>query len=122
MVRQFRYPYKELVYEIPAGKLDKGEEPIDAGKREFKEECGCIADEYISLGEIYPTPGYTNEIIRLFWAKGLHFDSQNLDDGELLEVCKIKFDRLIDMIMSGEIKDAKTVAAALKLKLIRESK
>lgn len=122
MVRQFRYPYKEIVYEIPAGKLDKDEKPIDAGKREFMEECGCFADEFVPLGEIYPTPGYTNEIIRLFWAKGLHFDSQNLDEGEFLEVCKIKFDRLIDMIISGEIKDAKTIAAALKIKLIKESK
>lgn len=116
LVRQFRYPYKETIYEIPAGKLEKGEDPFDAGKREFKEETGAIADEYIWLGEVYPTPGYTNEIIRLYAAKGLHFEEQKLDDDEFLQVCKMPFDELIERVMSGEIKDAKTIIAALKLK------
>lgn len=118
LVRQFRYPYKEIVYEIPAGKLEKGEDPFEAGKREFKEECGATAKEFISLGEIYPTPGYTNEIIRLYAAFDLTFEEQNLDDDEFLEVCKIDFDSLISKIISGEIKDAKTIAAAFKLKEI----
>jgi phosphoglycolate phosphatase-like HAD superfamily hydrolase/8-oxo-dGTP pyrophosphatase MutT (NUDIX family) len=119
VVRQFRYPYKETIYEIPAGKLEKGEDPLEAGKREFLEECGAIADEYISLGEVYPTPGYTNEIIRLFFAKGLHFAEQNLDEGEMLEAGKMKFDILYQKVMSGEIKDAKTIIAVLKLKEMR---
>lgn len=118
LVRQFRYPYKETIYEIPAGKLEPGEEPLAAGIREFQEETGCVADEYFSLGEVYPTPGYTNEIIRLYGAKGLHMKEQNLDEDEFLQVCKMKFDKLISMIMSGEIKDAKTIIAALKLKEI----
>ncbi len=118
LVRQFRYPYRETIYEIPAGKLEPGEEPLEAGIREFQEETGYIADEYFSLGEVYPTPGYTNEIIRLYAAKGLHMKGQHLDDDEFLEVSKIKFDKLISMIMSGEIKDAKTIIAALKLKEI----
>lgn len=116
LVRQFRYPYKEVIYEIPAGKLEKGEDPFEAGKREFKEECGAVADEYFSLGEVYPTPGYTNEIIRLYGANKLHFEEQNLDEDEFLQVCKMKFDTLIEKIMSGEIKDAKTIIAALKMK------
>lgn len=116
LVRQFRYPYKETIYEIPAGKLEKGEDPFEAGKREFKEETGGVAEEYISLGEIYPSPGYTNEIIRLYAAKNITFEEQNLDDDEFLQVCKISFDELIRRIMSGEIKDAKTIAAAFKLK------
>lgn len=116
LVRQFRYPYKETIYEIPAGKLEKGEDPFEAGKREFKEETGGVAEEYISLGEIYPSPGYTNEIIRLYAAKNITFEEQNLDDDELLQVCQISFDELIRRIMSGEIKDAKTIAAAFKLK------
>lgn len=115
LVRQFRYPYKEVIYEIPAGKLEKGEDPFEAGKREFKEECGAVAEEYFSLGEIYPSPGYTNEIIRLYGAKNIHFEEQNLDEDEFLQVKKMKFDTLIEEIMCGEIKDAKTVAAALKL-------
>lgn len=116
LVRQFRYPYKETIYEIPAGKLEKGEDPFEAGKREFKEETGGVAEEYISLGEIYPSPGYTNEIIRLYAAKNITFEEQNLDDDEFLQVCQISFDELIKRIMSGEIKDAKTIAAAFKLK------
>lgn len=116
LVRQFRYPYKETFYEIPAGKLEKGEDPFEAGKREFKEETGGVAEEYISLGEIYPSPGYTNEIIRLYAAKNITFEEQNLDDDEFLQVCQISFDELIRRIMSGEIKDAKTIAAAFKLK------
>ena len=116
LVRQFRYPYKETIYEIPAGKLEKGEDPFEAGKREFKEETGGVAEEYISLGEIYPSPGYTNEIIRLYAAKNITFEEQNLDDDEFLQVCQISFDELIRRIMSGEIKDAKTIVAAFKLK------
>lgn len=116
LVRQFRYPYKETIYEIPAGKLEKGEDPFEAGKREFREETGAVAEEYIWLGEVYPTPGYTNEIIRLYAAKGISFEEQDLDDGEFLQVCYMSLDELITRIMSGEIKDAKTIIAALKLK------
>lgn len=116
LVRQFRYPYKETIYEIPAGKLEKGEDPFEAGKREFREEAGAVAEEYIWLGEVYPTPGYTNEIIRLYAAKNITFEEQDLDDGELLEVSLMNFDELISRIMNGEIKDAKTIIAALKLK------
>ncbi|MBQ9516545.1 MAG: HAD-IA family hydrolase [Eubacterium sp.] len=120
LVRQFRYPYKEIIFEIPAGKLEKGEDPFEAGVREFKEECGAVADNYFSLGELYPTPGYTNEIIRLYGATGLHFEEQNLDDDEFLQIVKMPFDELISRVMSGEIKDAKTVAAALKLKVLMQ--
>lgn len=118
LVRQFRYLYKETIYEIPAGKLEKGEDPFEAGKREFREETGAVAEEYISLGEIYPTPGYTNEIIRLYAAKNIHFEQQELDDGEFLQVCTMTLDELIEKVMAGEIKDAKTIIAALKLKEI----
>ena len=107
------------MYEIPAGKLDAGENPLQAGIREFKEECGATADEYIPLGEIYPTPGYTNEIIRIFAATGLHFGNQKLDNGELLKVIKMKFDTLYEKVISGEIKDAKTIIATLKMKELR---
>lgn len=119
MVRQFRYPYKEMVYEIPAGKLDKGEAPIDAAKRELMEECGAIAEELVSLGKVYPTPGYTNEVIHLYYAKNPTFTHQNLDDDEILEVSKIKFDNLVTKIMQNEISDAKTVISVLKYKELR---
>ena len=122
LVRQFRYPYKEIIFEIPAGKLEKGEDPFEAGKREFKEEVGAVADRYFSLGELYPTPGYTNEVIRLYGATGLHFEEQDLDDDEFLQVVYMPLDELVERVMSGEIKDAKTVAAALKLAALRQAK
>ncbi len=122
LVRQFRYPYKEVIFEIPAGKLEKDEEPLEAGKREFKEEVGAVADEYFSLGELYPSPGYTNEIIRLYGATGLNFEEQKLDDDEFLQIVKMPLQELVDRVLDGEIKDAKTVAAALKLYALQQKK
>lgn len=119
LVRQFRYPYKETIYEIPAGKLEKDEEPVKAAMRELREECGAVCDELKPLGEIYPSPGYTNEIIRLYACVNPTFVEQELDEDEFLQVCKMKFSTLISKIMSGEIKDAKTIAAAMKLKELR---
>ncbi len=119
LVRQFRYPYKETIYEIPAGKLEKDENPVDAAMRELREECGAVCDELRELGEIYPSPGYTNEIIRLYACTNPTFVEQELDEDEFLQVCKMKFTTLIAKIMSGEIKDAKTIAAAMKLKELR---
>ena len=122
MVRQFRYPYKESIYEIPAGKREKGEDPLETGKRELQEECGVVAENYIGLGRIYPSPGYTNEEIYLYAATGLTEVEQNLDDDEFLQVTKMKLTTLITKIMSGEITDAKTIAAAFKLKELRNIK
>ncbi len=116
MVRQFRYPYKETIYEIPAGKLEKGEDPREAAIREFREECGAVAEKFEPLGEIYPTPGYCGEIIRIFYATDLTFGEQELDEDEYLEVIKMPFSECVAKIMSGEIKDAKTIVGILKLK------
>ena len=118
-VRQFRYPYKEVVLELPAGKLEKDENPLDAAMRELREECGAVCDELKPLGEIYPSPGYTNEIIRLYACVNPTFVEQELDEDEFLQVCKMKLSTLISKIMSGEIKDAKTIVAAMKLKELR---
>lgn len=122
MVRQFRYPYKESIYEIPAGKREKGEDPLETGKRELQEECGVVAENFIDLGRIYPSPGYTNEEIYLYAATGLTEVEQNLDEDEFLQVTKMKLTTLITKIMSGEITDAKTIAAAFKLKELRNIK
>ena len=116
MVRQFRYPYKETIYEIPAGKLEKGEDPREAAIREFREECGAVAEKFEPLGEIYPTPGYCGEIIRIFYATDLTFGEQELDEDEYLEVIKMPFSECVAKIMNGEIKDAKTIVGILKLK------
>lgn len=118
LVRQFRYPYKETIYEIPAGKLERGEDPYKAGKREFLEECGATAGVFEPLGEIYPSPGYCGEIIRLYYAKDITFGEQSLDEDEFLDVTKMPFGECIDKIMSGEIKDAKTIIGVLKIKEI----
>ncbi len=115
-VRQFRYPYMAEVLELPAGKLELGEDPFEAGKRELREEAGVTADEYLDLGTFYPSPGYTSEIIYLYAATGLHSTEQDLDEDEFLNVEWIKLDKAVEMIMSGEITDGKTIAAVLKLK------
>ncbi len=119
MVRQFRYPFSRELLEVPAGKLEKGEDPLAAGIRELEEECGVVADKIISLGEIYPTVAYCSEIIRMFAATNLRKTQQHLDDGEFLGVEKIKFEDALSMVMSGKIRDAKTVAAILKIELLK---
>ncbi len=119
-VRQFRYPYKKVLLELPAGKLEKGENPLDAGKRELQEECGVVADEIISMGTVYPTVAYCSEIIYLYAAKNLTATKQNLDDGEFLQVEKIKISDAVDMVMNGEISDSKTAVLILKLAKLKE--
>lgn len=115
MVKQFRYPYGEIIYEIPAGKRDGNEDPLVCGKRELKEETGAEAEKYISLGELYPTPGYCGEIIWMFAAFGLSFGASRPDEDEFLEAERIPFEKALEMVLSGEIKDAKTQTAVLKL-------
>ena len=101
--------------EIPAGKLDKGnEDPLDCGKRELEEETGMTAEEYLSLGKMYPSPGYCDEIIHMYLAKGLHPSKQHLDEDEFLEVYKIPFETVLSEILSGQLTDAKTQIAVLK--------
>lgn len=121
MVKQFRYPYMEIILEVPAGKRDKGgEDPLTCGKRELKEETGATAEEYISLGELYPSPGYCDEIIYLFAAKGLTFGDTCPDEDEFLAVEKIPLKTAVQMVLNGEIKDAKTQVCILKLKALKE--
>lgn len=114
LVRQFRYPYKEVLTEIPAGKLEKGEDPFEAMKREQREETGTISKEYISLGKLYPTPGYCGEIIHLWAARISEYCSQSLDDDEFLEVEKVKLEDAVSMVLNNEISDSKTQVGILK--------
>ena len=118
-VRQFRYPYKEVILEIPAGKRDHGEEsPLECGKRELAEETGAKADKYTSLGELYPSPGFCGEVIYMFLATGLTFGDTNPDEDEFLNVEKIPFDKALDMVLSDEIKDSKTQCALMKAAIL----
>ncbi len=119
-VRQFRYPYGEEVLEIPAGKRDKNEEPLECGKRELLEETGATAENYFSLGTIYPTPGYTNELLYLFGATGLSYGECDPDEDEFLTLEKIPLTKAVEMVMEGLLPDSKTQIAVLKLWKMRQ--
>lgn len=122
-VRQYRHPYKKILLELPAGKLEKGEDPLKAGLRELEEECGVVAEKVISMGTVYPTVAYCSEIIYLFAARGLTPTSQHLDAGEFLDVEKIKVEKATEMVMNGEISDSKTCVLVLKINnLLKENK
>ncbi len=118
MVSQFRYPYEKVLWEVPAGKLEYGEDPERAAIRELKEETGATAGEFTSLGELYPSPGYCGEIIRMYFARQLTFGETHLDEDEFLNMERVPFDQLVERVLSGEIKDAKTIAAVLKAKIL----
>lgn len=111
--RQFRYPYGEILWEIPAGKRDKGEDYAETAKRELEEETGYIAEKLVKLFEIYPTPGYTNEVIGIFKAEGLKKGVLHFDEDEDITSGWIPEEKVFEMIENGEIKDGKTLIALL---------
>lgn len=119
LVKQYRYAYDEVMYEIPAGKLEVGEIPYDAALRELEEETGYKASSLVDLGIIYPSCGYTSEKIHLFLAENVKKSNMHLDFDECIEVYFINYDKLKNMILSGEIKDAKTISAVLKYELLK---
>ena len=121
LVRQYRHPYGEVIYEIPAGKLELGEDPLLCGKRELSEETGYTAKEWQSLGVIYPTPAYCSEKIYVYFATKLIKGSAHLDQGEFVESVSVPLKEAVRMVMTGEIKDAKTQIAILKVLAMREA-
>ena len=114
--RQYRYPLGRDFLEIPAGKLEPGEQHELTAKRELLEETGYVAKEWTRLGVIHNAIGYSDEAIELWLAKGLEQRGQNLDPGEFLEVVTLPFAETLAMIRDGRITDAKTVAALLWMK------
>lgn len=118
VVRQFRYAFDRVLTEIPAGKLEYGEDPKAGILRELQEEIGAQVGELIELGSIYPSPGFCQEVLHLYLAKDLTYGACCPDEDEFLEVDRVPFDTLLEQVMNGEIKDAKTVAAVLKTKLL----
>ncbi|MDE7004761.1 MAG: NUDIX hydrolase [Oscillospiraceae bacterium] len=112
--RQFRYSYRKVVMEIPAGKLEPGEDPFDAIRRELKEEIGAEAGRWDALGYIMPTVGYTDEMLYLYLARDLTFGQQHLDQDEFLEPFKLPFVQALDMAADGRLNDAKTLAALFR--------
>lgn len=113
-VKQFRYPYKEVTLELPAGKLEKGQNPLENGKRELLEETGAVGREYVTLGKLYPSPGYCGEIIHLYFCRIDRFEKQRLDEDEFLNVLRIPLDTAVQMVLNNEIPDSKTQVAVLK--------
>ena len=123
MVKQFRYPFERVLLEIPAGKLEPGEDPLEAVKRELEEESGVVAENIEFIGMTYTTVAFTDEKIYTYMATGLTFKESHPDEDEFLEVVKLPLDTLVNMVMSGEIKDSKTQVAILKAeKLLKEKK
>lgn len=113
MEKQFRYALNDYLLEIPAGKLDAGEDPLVCAKRELEEETGIIASEWISLGTIATSPGFCNEVIHLYVAKGLSKGEIHWDEDEYVEVERYTFDELLQRITEEKIKDSKSLSALL---------
>ena len=113
LVKQFRSTINQLLYEIPAGKLDPNEDPKDCAIRELKEETGLIANSVEKVLSIHSTPGFSNEVLHLFLARDLVQSSIELDEDEFLTVEKFPLDKLLDMVVTNQITDSKTIIAIL---------
>ena len=115
LVKQFRYPYKKELLELPAGKLNPNETPEQTAIRELEEEGGIRAGRVEKMFDVYPSPGYTDEIIRIYRAFDLKETKAKLDEDEFLAIEWIEKDKLKEMINNGEIKDGKTLIALLSV-------
>ncbi len=115
LVNQYRYPYAEVITEIPAGKLEGNEDPLECAARELSEETGCRAGIIQSLGVFYPSPGIMDEVLYMYLARDLVQGEMHTDPDEFLTNVRIKLDKLVDMIINGEVLDGKTQAAVLKV-------
>ncbi len=113
-VKQFRYPMKEVLLELPAGKLEKGEDPFKAAQRELEEETGYCAEKWTDLGYAYTSPGYSDEKLHFYKAEQLYYTNCHPDEGEILQPLEINIDDALNMIKNGEINDAKTLCAFMR--------
>jgi len=109
LVRQFRHAVGGMVWEVPAGRIDDGEDPLTSAERELREETGLRAGNLEKLGEFVPTPGYCSEIVYLYLASDLTTCEQALEDDEYLEVVRLPFEEAMEKVNSGEIRDGKTI-------------
>ena len=117
LVKQFRYPLQKKLIELPAGKLDNGEDPLLCATRELEEETGYKANEIKKLGEIYTAPGYCTEILHIYSTRGLTPGNHNREEGEHgMEILELSLNEIEEMILKGEITDAKTIVGIYFLK------
>jgi len=119
MVRQFRYPVGESLLEIPAGRLEPGEDPEETVRREMIEEIGYRAGELKHVSTFYTTPGYTNEVMHLFFAFELEKMEAQPEQDEILKIETMSLEDSLERIQKGEIKDGKTIAALALATLLR---
>ncbi|MDE7122490.1 MAG: NUDIX hydrolase [Oscillospiraceae bacterium] len=122
LVKQFRYPHATVTTEIPAGKLEYGENHEACGRRELLEECGCTANSFTYLGNLFPTPAYCSEVIHMYLAQELVFSRQSLDQDEFLDVERMPFETALAKVLDNQFPDAKTQIAILKYAAIRNQK
>lgn len=113
LIRQYRYAAEQFMYEVPAGRLDPGEAPLDCARRELREETGCEASVIEPLTTIYTTPGFTDERIHLFMATGLTQGEAAREADEFMEVEAVPISRCLAMVQQGAISDGKTIVALL---------
>ena len=121
VVRQFRYPFGEVVTELPAGKLEPGEDHRLAALRELEEEVGARCGRLSYLGCLYASPGFSSEVLHMYLAQDLTQGECHPDEDEFLEVERIPFDTLVEQVMAGTIRDAKTVALVLKARRLLDN-
>lgn len=121
LVKQYRYAFGETIYEIPAGKLEPDEDPMSAAKRELSEEAGVEAEELKHLCTYYPTCGYSSEKIYVYQAVKAGHGHAHLDEGEFLNAEYVPVEKVWKMILSGEIKDSKTVIAVQRYLLDKKN-
>ena len=114
LVKQYRYPIQSVNLELPAGKLEIGEDPDFAAKRELEEETGYIANNWKSLGYINTTPGICTEKLYLYLAKNLEFVGEHPDEGEIIKSKEYSLEEVYSMIKTGEINDSKTICAVFR--------
>ncbi len=118
LVRQYRYPIQRELLEIPAGKLEPGEDPREAAMRELSEETGFEAGELTYLGSALASPGFCTERLHMYLARNLTRRKSHPDEDEFLDVVTVPFETLVQQVMDGTIEDAKTLATVLKTRIL----